>query len=121
MRWVVVRSVCHNGWFGSGAGRLGQGASGCPFADVRALAFPSGHTTIPPVSTLAEIESAVTQLPRPEQSELLRFLAALLRETATDETDYLMSSPANREHLLRVTEDIAPGRNIVKPDQAQFR
>ena len=73
------------------------------------------------MSTLAEIESAVTQLPRPEQSELLRFLAAQLRETATDETDYLMSSPANREHLLRVTEDIAAGRNIVEPDQAKFR
>lgn len=73
------------------------------------------------MSTLAEIESAVTQLPRPEQSELLRFLAAQLRETAADETDYLMSSPANREHLLRVMADVTAGRNIIEPDQAMFR
>ena len=73
------------------------------------------------MSTLAEIESAVTQLPRPEKSELLRFVAEQLRETATDETDYLMSSPANREHLLRVVEDVNAGRNIVVPDQTMFR
>ena len=73
------------------------------------------------MSTLAEIESAVTQLPRPEKSELLRFVAEQLRETATDETDYLMSSPANREHLLRVVEDVKAGRNIVVPDQTMFR
>jgi hypothetical protein len=72
------------------------------------------------MSTLAEIESAVTQLPRPEKAELLRFVAAQLRETAEDETDYLLSSPANREHLQRVTEDIRAGRNIVEPDQAIF-
>ncbi len=29
--------------------------------------------------------------------------------------------PANREHPLRVTEDIAASRNIVEPDQAKFR
>lgn len=73
------------------------------------------------MSTLAEIESAVTQLRRPEKSELLRFVAEHLRETATNETDYLMSSPANRENLLRVTEEISTGRNIVEPDQAKFR
>jgi hypothetical protein len=73
------------------------------------------------MSTLAEIESAVTHLPRAEQSELLRFLAAQLRETATDETDYLMSSPANREHLLRVAKDIAAGVNLVEPDPTMFR
>ena len=73
------------------------------------------------MSTLTEIESAVTQLPREEQSELLRFLAAQLRQTATNETDYLMSSPANREHLLRVAEDIAAGRNLVEPDQTKFQ
>ena len=85
------------------------------------LPFLRAGATIPPMSTLAEIESAVTQLPRPEQSELLRFLAAQLRETATDETDYLMSSPTNREHLLRVAEDVAADRNLVEPDQAKFR
>ena len=73
------------------------------------------------MSTLAEIESAVTQLPRQEKSELLRFVAEQLRETASDETDYLMSSPANREHLLRVVEDVKAGRNIVVPDQTMFR
>lgn len=73
------------------------------------------------MSKLAEIESAVTQLPRPEQAELLRFVATRLRETASDETDYLMSSPANREHLLRAVEDLAAGRNIVEPDQTMFR
>ena len=76
---------------------------------------------MPAMSTLAEIESAVTQLPRPEKSELLCFVAAQLRDTATDETDYLLSSPANREHLLRVVEDVKAGRNIVVPDQTMFR
>ena len=57
------------------------------------------------MSTLTEIETAVTRLPRPEQSELLRFVAAHLRETAPDETEYLLSSPANRDHLLRAVED----------------
>ena len=76
---------------------------------------------MPAMSTLAEIESAVSQLPRPEKSELLRFVAAQLRDTATDETDYLLSSPANREHLLRVVEDVKAGRNIVVPDQTMFR
>ena len=73
------------------------------------------------MSTLVEIESAVAALPREEQSELLRFVAAHLRETAQDETEYLLSSPANREHLLSVVEDLAQGRNIVEPDQAMFR
>ena len=73
------------------------------------------------MSTLAEIESAVTALRREEQSELLRFVASHLRETAPDETEYLLSSPANRDHLLSAVEDIANGRNIVEPDQAMFR
>ena len=73
------------------------------------------------MSTLAEIESAVTQLPRTDQAELLRFVAANLRETAADDTDYLLSSPANREHLLQAVEDLAEGRNTVEPDQAMFR
>ena len=70
------------------------------------------------MSTLAEIESAVTRLPRTDQAELLRFVAANLRETAADETDYLLSSPANREHLLQAVEDLAAGRNMVAPDRA---
>lgn len=73
------------------------------------------------MTTLAEIESAVAQLPRPEQSELLRYVAAQLRETASDETEYLLSSPANREHLLHAMQDLADGRNLVVPDQSIFR
>ena len=73
------------------------------------------------MSTLTEIESAVTQLPRTEQAELLCFVAANLRQTATDDTDYLLSSPANREHLLQAVEDLAAGRNVVEPDLAMFR
>ena len=73
------------------------------------------------MSTLAEIESAVTKLPRPDQAELLRFVASRLRESAADETDYLLSSPANRDHLLRAVEDLAADRNIAEPDQAMFR
>ena len=73
------------------------------------------------MSTLAEIESAVTRLPRTDQAELLRFVAANLRQMAADDTDYLLGSPANREHLLGVVEDLAAQRNIVEPDQTIFR
>ncbi|MEA3207535.1 MAG: hypothetical protein QOE70_592 [Chthoniobacter sp.] len=73
------------------------------------------------MSTLAEIESAVAGLPRTEQGALLRFIAQRLRETATDETDYLLASPANREHLLRVVADVEAGRNLVTPDQTMFQ
>ncbi len=38
-----------------------------------------------------------------------------------DTTEYLLSSPANKEHLLRAIDDIENGRNIVVPDQEQFR
>ena len=41
------------------------------------------RATFAGMSTLAEIESAVTRLPRPEKAELLRFVAAQLRETVT--------------------------------------
>lgn len=36
-----------------------------------------------------------------------------------DETDYLMSSPANRDHLLKAIENISNHRNLVsvEPDQ----
>lgn len=39
----------------------------------------------------------------------------------TDETEYLLRSAANREHLLRAMADIEKGQNLVVPDQAQFR
>ena len=71
----------------------------------RKLRGAGAALTFPAMSTLTEIETAVTLLPRPEQSELLRFVAAHLRKTAPNETEYLLSSPANRDHLLRVVED----------------
>ena len=73
------------------------------------------------MSTLTEIESAVTRLPRTDQAEWLRFVAANLRQTAANDTDYLLSSPANREHLLQAVDDLATGRNTVEPDRAMFR
>ena len=38
-----------------------------------------------------------------------------------DETDFLLKSPANREQLLRAVDDIKHGRNLITPDQEQFR
>jgi antitoxin YefM len=38
-----------------------------------------------------------------------------------DTTEYLLSSPANKEHLLQAIDDIENGRNIIVPDQEQFR
>ncbi len=39
----------------------------------------------------------------------------------TDETEYLLRSPANREQLLKAIEDVENNRNIVVPDQSMFR
>lgn len=39
----------------------------------------------------------------------------------SDETAFLLRHPANRERLLRAVSDIDAGKNIVTPDQAQFR
>lgn len=38
-----------------------------------------------------------------------------------DETGYLLRHAANRERLLRAVADVDAGRNVVTPDQAQFR
>ena len=38
-----------------------------------------------------------------------------------DTTEYLLSSEADREQLLRAIDDIEHGRNIITPDQEQFR
>jgi antitoxin YefM len=38
-----------------------------------------------------------------------------------DETGYLLRHPANRERLLRAVAEVEAGRNVVTPDQAQFR
>jgi len=37
-----------------------------------------------------------------------------------DETDYLLRSPVNREHLLKAVADVEAKRNLVEPDQALF-
>lgn len=37
-----------------------------------------------------------------------------------DETEYLLRSPANREHLLRSVAEIEAGLNLVRPDQRSF-
>jgi antitoxin YefM len=39
----------------------------------------------------------------------------------TDETEYLLRSPANRERLLRAVADVDAGRNLVTPDQSLFQ
>ena len=38
-----------------------------------------------------------------------------------DETDYLLSSPVNRDRLLRAIHDVENGRNVIVPDQEQFQ
>ena len=38
-----------------------------------------------------------------------------------DETEYLLRSPENKKRLLRAIDDVENGRNIVIPDQAQFK
>ena len=40
---------------------------------------------------------------------------------AADETDDLLSDASRRERLLRAAADVAAGRNVIVPDQAQFR
>lgn len=37
-----------------------------------------------------------------------------------DTTDYLLSSPANRDHLMRAIERVEAG-DVIIPDQEQFR
>lgn len=41
--------------------------------------------------------------------------------TEDDETGYLMRHPANRERLLRAISDLDAEKNVVTPDQEQFR
>ncbi len=46
---------------------------------------------------------------------------AVSNPTEMDETEYLLSTPANRERLLKAIADVEAGRNIVIPDQSLFR
>jgi len=39
----------------------------------------------------------------------------------TDETDYLLRSPANRQHLLKALSDVDNDRNLIVPDQKMFQ
>lgn len=39
----------------------------------------------------------------------------------TDETDYLLGSKTNRSRLLNAVKNVRKDRNIVTPDQKQFR
>jgi hypothetical protein len=41
--------------------------------------------------------------------------------TEADETDSLLSDLVRRERLLRAAADVEAGRNVVVPDQTQFR
>ena len=38
-----------------------------------------------------------------------------------DETDYLLRSPANRDHLLKAVADIEQNRSVLVHEQEQFR
>ena len=46
---------------------------------------------------------------------------AVRDEEEMDTTEYLLSTPANRERLLTAIADVEAGRNIVIPDQSMFR
>lgn len=41
--------------------------------------------------------------------------------TEADETASLFADPARRERLLRAASEVENGRNVVVPDQGQFR
>ena len=48
-----------------------------------------------------------------------RRLEIVVRES--DETEYLLSSAANKQALLTALEDVATGRNVVVPDRTAFQ
>ena len=48
-----------------------------------------------------------------------RRLEIVVRET--DETDYLLASPANRRALLEALKDVEAGRNLLVPDPSTFQ
>ena len=55
--------------------------------------------------------------PTPEKRA--QYLEIIVREE--DETEYLLSSPANRRELMKAFEDVQAGRNVVVPDQVPFQ
>ncbi len=68
----------------------------------------SATLTIPP--------EIVSQLP---STDTVRVIVLTVEEA--DETEYLLSSPMNREKLLQAVEDVEIGRNMVEPDQTLFQ
>ncbi len=86
---------------------------------------------MPPV-TEAETETTLLEtvraLPTESRRAVLSYALFLQHqedarsaEVETDETEYLLRSPANREKLLASIADVEAERNIVKPDQTPFQ
>jgi antitoxin YefM len=38
-----------------------------------------------------------------------------------DDTEYLLRSQANREHLLRAIKDVEEGKNLIEVDMSSFK
>ena len=38
-----------------------------------------------------------------------------------DDTEYLLQSQANREHLLRAIKDVEEGKNLIEVDMSSFK
>lgn len=90
--------------------------------------FPDRMSAVMEADTEAALLEAVRALPSEGQRAVLSYAQFLqhqedARQAAieTDETDYLLRSPANREKLLAAVADVEAGRNIVVPDQTPFR
>ena len=52
---------------------------------------------------------------------MLDRLSDLGNDRTSDETEYLLSSPANRDRLERAIKDVSENRNLIQPDQSIFR
>ena len=86
---------------------------------------------MPPVmeaDTEIALLEAVRTLPSESQRAVLSYALFLRHQEAarhgvveTDETEYLLRSPANREKLLAAVADVEAGRNVIEPDQTPFR
>ena len=51
----------------------------------------------------------------------LKGLPIEIAVSEADETAYLLRHPANRDRLLQAVADVEAGRNVIMPDQSQFR